>query len=152
MRVVEHFAFVGGALPEQFSIAGIVGENLERVLAIAAHAIGMDEGLAFELVLYGRGAGNDVAFEIGGEKDTIAPDDGRRVAAAGHVGLPRDAALGAPRGRQGSQRGDAVGGAAPARPYVGRLGECGGGKDQEGRKSVHGRSWCMTYAESVCET
>lgn len=103
------------------------------MLVSSADTIGVAEGLAVHLVLYGRGAGYHIPFDVRGKEHAVAPDHRRSVAASGHGRLPGDIVVTTPGGREVLQRGEAIGGrAAPSRPIVQTGGAAGdGGNGQE---------------------
>ena len=99
MAVVVHRAVVDRPLPQLLAAARVVGQRLERVEAVDADAVGMQvPGLEIETEM----VRSSVPFrrlstlDRRRQEDAIAPDDRRRVAAAGNGCLPGDVLPGRP--------------------------------------------------------
>src|SRR5262245_9528085 len=100
MPVIVDLAFEAGAFPQDFAGLAVKTEYLERLFMVTRCGIGMHPGLVVADVVYSFRAGNHLAFNRGGQKDAVTPDDRRGMAASGQRSFPRDVFVGAPFGRQ----------------------------------------------------
>src|SRR5262245_17397145 len=117
MTVVVDAAFIRCLSPQHFAAAAIQTKDLQRVLAIGPDAVRMDVIFAAQLVFDGFRAGDNSALQRSRQENTVAPDDGRRVAAPGNRRLPLHVLRGAPYRRQpGFRRNSLTVRAAPLRP------------------------------------
>src|ERR687891_240092 len=98
MAVVINHAFVGRAFPENVSRIAVQTQHLESLFPVARDAVRMNPGFAFSDVMNGLCPRNDFAFDACGQKDSRAPDDRRRMAAAWDRRFPEDVFIRAPLG------------------------------------------------------
>jgi len=137
--VVEHPPVMCRPTPENGSAFGIERDHLERMAPIPALAVGVQVHLAVANVLRGRGAFDGFALDIGGDEDSISPDDGRGVSAALDRRLPKDVLSGAPLERQTRLARNAVAVRPPPLRPVRLFG--GDGRGDEKEKGQHAAGW-----------
>src|SRR5262249_26961635 len=88
------------ALPEDFSRIAVETEHLKRLSPVARHAVRMHPGFALSDMMRRMRAGDDFALKAGGKKNSVVPDDRRRMPATGKFGFPENVLIDAPFGRQ----------------------------------------------------
>src|SRR5450432_2337825 len=108
MPIVIGRSFERRSLPENLARVAAQADDLEYVFVIRANAVRMQVLLAIIHVLDGFSSRNDRAFDGGGEKNLVAPNDGRRVSPAGDRSFPFDVLCGAPFHGQVFLGGDAL--------------------------------------------
>src|SRR5262249_54677878 len=98
VAVVINTAFISRTFPHNLSALAIEAENFQRVMAIARDTVRVNIFCAFENVLWRLRAGYDFALDRGSQKNSVAPDDRRRVASSGNRRLPPHVLSGTPPG------------------------------------------------------
>src|SRR5437660_1220108 len=88
MPVVVDGSFVGSLLPENLASVTVQAKDFDRVAMISAVAVGMAIHFAVADVSDGFRARDGCPFERSGQKDFLAPDDGRRMPPPWNRGLP----------------------------------------------------------------